>query len=437
MATDPQQLPAVHEAWLPREHALHRPRHGGRQLTALICALVFFATPTLLWVFGVRPGEIENHRLSGFPSLAAGWGFFTGLPGWGTDQLAFRTGAIELADGISRGLFGESAPRDQGSGPAAGPLPGSPPPVGGTNQHPADAGSTDSEAGSRQVIEGNDGWLYFGADADLKCEPTRPLTETLNRMNTLRQAVEASGRKFVFVVAPDKSTMVPQHLPSSYPHKTCAQAASDPQWRQFASQGKALDMRPDLRAAEQRVGRPVYSPNDTHWSDEGAIEMTRAVAESLKPGVSAPWVATPTRQYTVGADLPPLLGRKDTKTNTEYALSPDGSIDRVGDPIKDFNVPTYRQGPALPQTINQRTLFFGDSFTYNSAHYLCAGFSDLRLLTSYTRPGDIDVALNEMVKSEVIVVEAVERTVSGGSLPFLEDSYLNAVKTALAQHPLR
>ena len=92
------ELPPVHEAWLPREHSLHRPRHGKRQLTALISALVFLATPTLMWVAGMRPSEIENHELASFPGVGDGWGLFTGLEGWATDNLVFREEAISTAD---------------------------------------------------------------------------------------------------------------------------------------------------------------------------------------------------------------------------------------------------------------------------------------------------------------------------------------------------
>ncbi|MFD2398456.1 hypothetical protein ACFSVJ_19220 [Prauserella oleivorans] len=142
MTNRPPQLPAVHEAWLPREHALHRPRHGGRQLTALISAVVFFTAPTLMWVFGARPGEIENHKLAGFPSIADGWSFFTDLPAWATDQLVFRAGAIDAADAISRSLFGEPAPFGQGSRDT-GPIPGTPQEMPGSER---DSRTSDSPA---------------------------------------------------------------------------------------------------------------------------------------------------------------------------------------------------------------------------------------------------------------------------------------------------
>src|SRR5262249_10528423 len=157
------QLPAVHEAYLPREHALHRPRHGKRQLTALICALLFFTTPTLLWVVGVRPTEIENHKLAGFPRVGNGFGFFTGLPQWALCQRALRASAINAADGVSRSVFGEEAPLDQGPSSDAGPIPA--PPLqqpGAPNAPTAPSLPGSSQAGYRKVVQGLDGWLYYG-----------------------------------------------------------------------------------------------------------------------------------------------------------------------------------------------------------------------------------------------------------------------------------
>ena len=100
-------LPPLPESWLPREHALHRPRHGVRQTSSRVAALVFFCVPLLLLVVGVRAPEFENRRLADFPSVTDGFGLFTGLDQWATDHLPLRDKAVQAEDGISRGVFGE------------------------------------------------------------------------------------------------------------------------------------------------------------------------------------------------------------------------------------------------------------------------------------------------------------------------------------------
>lgn len=429
------QLPAVHEAWLPREHALHRPRHGGRQLVALICAVVFFVTPTMLWVFGVRPAEIENRHLTGFPSLASGWGFFTGLPSWGTDQLTFRAWAIQAADGISEAIFGEPAPHDGSGTDNGGPLPGTPP-AGPMEPAPADGGSGPlDQAGYRQVVQGSNGWLYYGLDAEAKCAPSRPLSETLAKIAELRDIVESSGRKFVWVVPPDKSTMVPQYLPPSYPGKQCQQAAEGPLWAQLDAFG-IVDLRAGLREAARQVGRPVYPANDTHWTDEGGLVMAATLANTIQPGVTQTWKFNPIGSYTVSADLPPLLGKHGDKTEVVYDLRPDGVTDRAGK-LTEIDTPVVSKTPPLTGMVNKKTLVYGDSFTMASSRYLQGAFSNLTMLAFYTDKTSQAEAIQQFVNSDVVVLETVERSVSGGYLPFFDEGLLNALRTQLAAHPLK
>lgn len=434
MAQEPQQLPAVHEAWLPREHPLHRPRHGGRQWIALISAMVFFVTPTLLWVFGVRPSEIENHALAGFPSVSAGWAFFTGLPTWATDQLSFRTAAIEAADGVSRGLFGEPLPHDQGGTSDSGPLPGSPPPATGGTPGLESSGPVD-QAGYRQVVEGTDGWLYYGVDAEAKCTPSRPLADTIARIQLVRNLVLSSGRQFVWVVPPDKSTMVPQFLPSSYPGKDCQQAAEGPTWSQLDA-ADAMDLRPELRAIEKQLGRPVYTPADTHWTDEGGLSLTRNVAEAVQPGVTKTWRSPAIGSYTGSADLPKLLGKSGTKTSVLYNLYPDGVTNRAGPIVTEIETPSQHTEPPITGTVDKKTLIYGDSFSIASSRYLTGAFSNLTMLAYSTTKTTAQQAADQFVDAQVVVLETVERSVSGGALPFFDDGFIDRLRTALAQHPV-
>nr|WP_232376815.1 hypothetical protein [Amycolatopsis aidingensis] len=431
------ELPAVHEAWLPREHALHRPRHGGRQLTALLSALVFFATPTMLWVLGGRPAEIENHALAGFPGITEGWGLFTGLPEWATDQLVFRAAAIQAADDVSRSIFGEPAPLDQGGAPPAGPLPGNTPPPRGEPDGPVPGPPTGNQRGQRRVIEGNDGWLYYGLDAEAKCSPMRPITQTVDKLNELRRAVQNSGRQFIFVVPPDKTTMVPQHLPEEYPNKECSQEVAADFWRLITGRGRAVDLRPGLAEAAERIGQPAYPPQDTHWRDEGSIVLARQLAEQVQPGITQRWTTRPVGKYTSNADLPVILGRQDKKSSMRYELRPDGRADRTGPYIEDIDTPVRRYATPVPGAVDKPTLIFGDSFTNASSSYLPAAFNDLTLLAYPPMGEHLDAVVQSFVNAEVIVVESVERSVAGGWLPYLDKAFIERVRTAMAARPVR
>lgn len=428
-------LPPVHEAWLPREHSLHRPRHGGRQLTALISALVFFTTPTFMWLFGMRPAELENHQLASFPSVWDGWDFLTGMDPWATDNLVFRGGAISAADWVSRTFFGEPAPFDQGTSTPSGPLPGNPGDERTTE--PDNPANEPDAAGYRRVIEGDDGWLYLGQDVIAKCQPRRPVEETMGQLVKLRAAVEASGREFVLVAVPDKTTMIPENLPDSYAGRDCAEKATPALWSQLAATADALDMRPPLAAAAEEYDKPVYFPQDSHWTNEGALTMLEQIAEELEPGVTDDWEISRRGERQSTADLPPLIGQEGKNDSTSYRLRPDGQTDRTASAVNDLREPVRRTSDPLDGMIQRPTLLLGDSFTLPISSYLPAAFSDVTQLYYSTVEPDPGLVARTMGDNEVVILEIVERNIARGSLNLLEDSFIDLVREELQKRPIR
>jgi hypothetical protein len=435
------ELPPVHEAWLPREHSLHRPRHGKRQLTALVSALVFFATPALMWVFGMRADEIENHKLAAFPTFGDGWGVFTGLDDWAVDNLPFRGGAVNATGWVSETIFGESAPFDQGGGGGApsGPLPGSPSEEPRGDQTDPTEGQTDGseQAGFRQVVNGTDGWMYYGSDALSKCRPLQPLPDTISQLTDLRDVVESSGRTFVLVVVPDKTTMVPEHLPGTYPGKDCAVPVTPQLWQQAVSIADAVDMRPRLAAAADRRGQPVYYPQDTHWTSEGALEMIKAVAGEVDPDITDTWKIQLKNQELGVADLPPLIGKEGQNKINNYRLRPDGRYDRVRKNTADLMSPKQYNSKRLTGMINKPTSVLGDSFLVGASGYLPAAFSDLTVQYYRGAEDKPDEAIKTITDSEVVIVEVVERNVAAGAIALLDQGFLAKLGQQLAKHPIR
>ncbi|WP_083661075.1 alginate O-acetyltransferase AlgX-related protein [Actinophytocola xanthii] len=431
-------LPPVHEAWLPREHSLHRPRHGGRQLTALISALVFFAAPTLMWLGGMRPSELENHELASFPSLWDGWGFLTGMDPWATENLVFRAGAIQTADWISRTFFGEPAPFDQGPTSQSGPLPGSPDQEGTTTEpDPNNPNNVPDAAGYRRVIEGRDGWLYLGEDVIAKCRPERPLAETMARLAELREIVESSGRRFILVAVPDKSTMVPEHLPDSYAGKDCAEEVTPQLWQQLSATARAVDMRAPLQAVAEELGRPPYFPLDSHWTSEGALELVRQVAERVEPGVTRSWEVVEREQRTANADLPPLIGREGINEAMTYRLAPDGENFRTIRPLADLRKPVRRVSEPQEGMVSRPTLLLGDSFSLPVSAYIPTAFADVTQLYYSTIDPDPALVARTVAENEVFVLEIVERNIARGDLRLLDRPFLDLVRQETQNRPIR
>ncbi|MGQ0839911.1 alginate O-acetyltransferase AlgX-related protein [Actinokineospora sp.] len=421
---EPDTLPPIHEAWLPREHSLHRPRHGGRQRLALFFAAVFFTTPLVALGLGVRPPEIENRPLAAFPSPADGWNFLGNLSPWATDHLAFRHNAIGVADAVSRSVFGE------------------PPALGGGNQsaQPDIFGSRKeiNDIAIPSVIEGRDGWLYLGDDVVSRCKQSIALEETLQQLRTLRDGVVASGREFVLVVAPDKTTVVPENLPDTFVGQDCARRVSDNLWRLLTAEDFVVDLRDELRTEGARLGKPVYPPLDAHWADEGGVAMARGLAEAVTPGVSTTWQVTPRETWRVPADLPPLIGRAGNIDGRYYALRPDGGWDQTRVLPQDFSTPVRLDTAVGPGTVEPKAGLLGDSFSIRALRYLAASFRDLTVLHYGKVDRDGGRAAGRMLaENDVVMVEIVERTLASGNTILLKPEVVAGIVGELSARPVR
>lgn len=426
----------MHEAWLPAEHPLHRPRHGGRQLTALISALVFFVAPMLALLLGARPAVFENRHLTSAPSPSDGWELVTGLPAWATDHLPFRDVTVRAVDSVSRGVFGETSPL--GVQLNRGQLPGGPtvPVLPAVPTAPFATSSSGIPGVFPLVVVGEGGWLYFGFDVETKCAPIQPLGQTIDAVNRLRGAVEASGRRFVLVIAPDKSTVEPEFLPRDYPGRDCAQAGTREFWSQITGRAGAVDLRGALGELSSRAG-PVYHPLDTHWNDRGALLLTAVLAEQIEPGSTSTWKIMPERTAQSDADLPRLIGRTGVNTYEQYLLAPSGAEDRTGPHVGDFREPVFIGAGDVPGVVTEPVALLADSYSQSAARYLQAGFADVALMNYETAASDPARFGALMAERRVVVLEVVERNMATGNVPMLGSASLDAISAELAARPLR
>jgi hypothetical protein len=422
---DPEQTQpfVIHEARLPVDHPSYRPRHGARQRLALVCTVIFFLGPLAGLVLFGQPKAIENRPLHPFPSLSQGWGFFTALGPWAVDSLSFRSGAIQADDHISRGVFGEPPALGTGGGDAA---------PGGTSAPPRPA------AVFPQVIEGTNGWLYYGEDVRAKCQPTASLDAVLQSVLRLKKDVLGSGRRFVLVVPPDKSTSEPQNLPAQFEGKDCAKELSDAFWPRIVKEAGAIDLRDDIHAAEQQSGASLYFPQDSHWTFAGGVLMTRAVANAIVPGVDSTWQVAKGQPYSGPADLPPLIGRTGVDNTDRLTLAPDGVTDRSYQvPFDARNVLTFRTAGDVKGMVGGTTTWLGDSFTTWATPSIAAAFQNVNVVQGAKIQNDPAAVAQLMVDSDTIVVEMVERGVAPGVSTELEPKILDTLAGAMVTHPRR
>ncbi|TWP52794.1 hypothetical protein FKR81_06600 [Lentzea tibetensis] len=420
-----QKLPPAQESWLPREHPLYRPRHGTTQRLALIAAVVFFLLPSVAFVFGVRPGAFENRALTPFPGILQGWGFLTQLNPWATDHLALREQAVHLNDLTSRGIFGEQPAVQRNN---AGPIDKTetPPPRPVINFPP--------------VVEGKNGWLYLGDELASHCSPSRPIKETVGQLRKLRDEVEASGRRFAVVVAPDKATLYPENLPDNMDGKDCQRKGAEEFWQAVSAEDYVVDVRDELHSWGRMLGEPVYGPLDAHWGEEAGVIVSRQLAERFRKGISKPWVVNPGETWEQNADLPVLIGRSGVTTGRRYAILPDGKRDTTNRDVPiDFKTkPLHFDSASGPGTYGFSVGLLGDSFTIRTLRYLSGTFGDITIGhhgEAFKDGGK--VAGQVMAENTTVVVEVAERTLMSGKFTLTQPDIQRTVVDQLKARPIR
>jgi len=394
---------------------------GGRRWIALI-ALAFFFGPAVAYVVGERARPIENRGLSPRPTPAHGWRFFPETSTWFTDHLPLRRQAIETNSSLTRRVFDEEPVYGTGGEPSGGS---------------ATAGVTgDDRAGDAPayppVVSGREGWLYSGEDFHKPCEPVRTVANTLARLDRLARMVEASGRRFVFTVAPNKSTVTPEFLPDEILGRDCWESASEDLWR--ALREDPPDYYVDLRAALERQqkadGVPIYLQLDTHWAPRAHGVYAEQLAEALEPGLweGSKIVEAGSRQS--GGDLAALLAEDRTARVQNWKVVRPGVTGDYQKPFRMGRTPhRLRQTSTDAKLFAPRTLLLADSFTQNARRNVVGLFADVSLLSTQTSKNEVAAA--SIADAEVVVLEIVERYVVGGFSQMFDDNRLAAIEAAL------
>ena len=395
----------------------HRPRIV---VVPLVVALVFFFGPAAAFLLGDRADEIDNRPLASVPSASDGWSFFPDFTTWANDHLPLRSQAVERGTELSEAVFNEPPPYGQGAGTIA-----------------------DDGVQYPRVITGSDGWLYFGGDVSGSCNPKLSVDEVVGSLQRLHAAIEASGRTLVLAVVPDKSTMVPEHLPDRYAGEGCASDRKAATWDALTSAGLPLiDMRGPLAEAQEQLGNPLYRPTDSHWNKQGASVFVQEVVTRLDPallaGDTSPFVDGP--EIEAPGDLGAMLGTPRADPIVDVTVERPGvTLSVGGQTIEASDVP--RLGPA-PVTVDVasteaplfpgRTALLGDSFSASARPLIAPFFEALAVQHNQSAA---PVLAQTIVDSDTVIVELVERSVSAGEVQLATPTVVDVIEGALATNP--
>lgn len=169
------------------------------------------------------PALLENNTLN--PD------FLGDAAAWLEDHFYLRQELISLNNALTAGLFGASAAED--------------------------------------VLVGRDGWLYYASTVEdytgtggLTARDYAAMAENLALME---EYCRSQGREFVFLIAPNKNSVYPEHMPD-----LGVEAAETPGRILLRCLAQKNVTYIDLFQAFEQQDAPLYFAHDSHWNSRGA-----------------------------------------------------------------------------------------------------------------------------------------------------------------------
>jgi len=433
-----------HPAQAPAPASHRRPARGGRAARSLliICAAVFFFGPALAGLLGAQPGQIENRRLAGFPSISSGWHFFAGFTSWATDHLPLRDRAVRLNTTVSENLWHQPPSYGQQGGAGDTGVP-----IGGINTGPGAGSGAGSGSGPfpgqktpvvrvPPVIVGRGGALFLGDEVSFPCNALLTHAQVFAATERFAALVRSTGARFALVVPPDKSTVEPNLLPASYPGKDCAT-------KEKADLRAQLDAHPPTGyidtyhplARLEAMSPPIFRHLDSHWGPLGAATYAETVAAGLDPRVRAGTHVVPTGPQSAVGDSTKLLGTPRNNTFPGYDVRRDGVtlLKADGGLIGNEGISHLTASSRSAQLITGPTLIFNDSFNTISLPQERPFFADLTLIANQQLDRHVASMAQAIRQSRIVVLEVVERAYGSGYLTLFEPRVLNALAAALGR----
>ncbi len=272
---------------------------------------------------------------------------------------------------------------------------------------------------SRQVIVGKEGWLFYNGEGTI--EDFRAITkfdesalakwgQTLEKR---RVWLERQGIRYVYMIAPNKSTIYGEFMPDAYTRVRTSSGLDDMvDYLKKHTQVTVVDCRPALLAA--KPGERVYFKTDTHWNPYGAFLAYREIMKPVTAWFPAIRIKT-LEDFTVetkrgnGGDLTALLGGSEFIKDDYPVLKP-----KVGSQLKLDGINDQSKSPLSIEGTDgslPRALFFRDSFFSTVAPYVADHFSYSRYYWDYWNS---TTPIEEMIraqKPDIVVEEVVERAV--------------------------
>lgn len=285
-----------------------------------------------------------------------------------------------------------------------------------------------------EVVLGKGGWLYYIGAAgdriiDRHVRGRDPFThDELEGWRTFlverTRRYRGLGAKYVLVIAPNKESIYPEHLPHWIgPRVGPTRLDQLMAHMKSAPEVTVIDLRATLHAAKR--ASIVYYKTDTHWNTRGAYEAYQEVLRVLTPDFpelsAKTWESLgPKAIERGGLDMARMLGLVPETREADFVLDHVSCArsDTVPIPVP----PDLQSRLTAPSSFtrceshgNIDAVIFQDSFGTALAPILARSFRSTTSFRATGGPNDkLGYGMPEQLKANLVVEILVERSMGAG-----------------------
>lgn len=352
--------------------------------------ILILISPFIGWIAGAKIELEENRNLANAPELTVQGviksNYFSDVEKFYNDHFAYRAMLVKMKSWIDFHVFRTSP--------------------------------------SSRVHLGRDGWLYYyRANHDYfkidDCNPdeVKRMRFIARQLHELERMVEVSGRKFVFVIAPDKSTVYPEYFGIRRQESGCNKSRYDLLLDAFNEYPVKNFIRLDNLLSQAKYDRQVYYKTDTHWNLYGSMIASSAILRHLTP---VTW-----REYFPEVKMGEQSYSGDLSKMIALDLSEStGVIENIhyGAEVKEVNFGRYMNGnrfrfiasPHSGKHLLPKAIIYHDSYSTRLLPFLKGSFEQLdavwsnNLMTRLTPE-----PVNNLRDANIVIVEVAEMYLPG------------------------
>ncbi len=282
--------------------------------------------------------------------------------------------------------------------------------------------ATFDESSSAKAWVGCDGWLYLNVDDVNANKPDKPSMN--KRLNAWADAfaerkryLAERGIEYIVVIAPEKSSIYPEHLPLRRKRNPPPEPAEQ-FTRMMQTRGvRCVNLQPALQQARSESDDLLYFKTDTHWAPAGARIGYRAMIPELQNALPG-FQPSDEEQYdrvptTGGGDLWKFISANDEFPGEpcfQYEARNRGTTqtrpafhDRLEKHDNQGHIPLMMY--STPNASGPKLLLLRDSFSTAMLPFFCADFQEVVAVPSHRFP----LIAVESTRPKIVIQQIVAR----------------------------